>query len=101
MALIGLRDEPEKPCTGTRRTETCEALRHVDASRDALLAVCSFCSLCCMHPVLYFIFISSMRAAWGGELLDFIFLLYLSCSVDHERDWPPCKVDFSGWLLIR
>ena len=28
----------------------------------------------------------------GGALPDFFF----SCSADHERDWPPCKVVFFG-----
>ena len=27
----------------------------------------------------------------GGALPDFFFF---SCSADHERDWPPCKVVF-------
>ena len=34
---IGLVDEAKESCTGTRRTATCVAPRHVDASRDALL----------------------------------------------------------------
>ena len=38
----------------------------------------------------------------GVALLDFLFLLYFpGCSADHERDWPPCKVVFSGWHSIR
>ena len=45
--LIGLVDEPKEPCAGARRTETCVAPRHVDASCD-------------------FYFIFSERAAWGG-----------------------------------
>ena len=58
--LISLVDEPKKSSTGTRRTETCVAPRHVDASRD-------------------FSFIFSERAAWGeggeggeGTLPDFL-----------------------------
>ena len=54
----GLVDEWKKPCTDARRTETCVAPRHVDASRD-------------------FYFIFSERATWGkGEgsvLPDFLF----------------------------
>ena len=48
------------PCTDARRTETCVAPRHIDASR-------------------YFYFIFSQRAAWGGgwgrggALPDFLF----------------------------
>ena len=31
-----------------------------------------------------------------------LFLLFsFPCSADHERDWPPCKVVFSGWQPIR
>ena len=26
---------------------------------------------------------------------------FFPCSADHERDWPPCKVVFSGWQPIR
>ena len=47
-----------------------------------------------------FIFIFSERAEWvggRGRCLTFFFLSsYSSCSVDHERDWPPCKVVFFG-----
>ena len=32
----------------------------------------------------------------GGALPDFFFLLFFLCSADHERDWPPCKLVFSG-----
>ena len=33
-APIGLVDESKESCTGARRTDTCVAPRHVDASRD-------------------------------------------------------------------
>ena len=35
----------------------------------------------------------------GGVLPDFLFLLFLPCSADDERDWPPCNkvVFFSDW----
>ena len=38
---VGLVDEPKQSRMGTRRTETCVAPnnRHVDVSRDALLAI--------------------------------------------------------------
>ena len=41
------------------------------------------------------------RAAWGGggALSDF-FVFVFPYSADHEWDWPPCKVDFSGWRPI-
>ena len=47
----------------------------------------------------YFYFISSVRGASrrGDALPDFIFLCSFSCSEDHERDWPPYTVVFSGW----
>ena len=45
----------------------------------------------------YFFF--SKRAAWGGALPDFVFLFSFPCSADHERNWPPCKVFFSGWQI--
>ena len=53
---------------------------HVDASRD-----------------LYFIlFFPNEKRRGGGAggcaLPDFFF----PCSVEHERDWPPCKVVFFG-----
>ena len=34
----------------------------------------------------------------GGEsaLPDSFLLLSFPCSVNHERDWPPCKVVFFG-----
>ena len=29
-----------------------------------------------------------------GSVADYFF--FFSCSADHERDWPPCKVVFFG-----
>ena len=49
-------------------TPTCVAPRHVDAPRDLFF-------LCAARLFL---------------------LLFFSCSADHERDWPPCKVVFFG-----
>ena len=62
-------------------TPTCVAPRHVDAPRDFL----------------FFIF-SERAARWGGggALPDFSFFLFFTCSADHERDWPSCKVVFFG-----
>ena len=44
--------------------------------------------------------IFSERAARGGRgegrLPDFFFSFFFSCSANHERDWPPCKVVFFG-----
>ena len=34
-------------------------------------------------------------AGWGDTARLFLFF-FLPCSVDHERDWPPCKVFFFG-----
>ena len=51
------------------------------------------------------LFIFSERAVWGwggGGYAARLFLLFsFPCSADHERDWPPCKVVFSGWQPIR
>ena len=49
-----------------RRVETCVAPRHVDASRG--------------------------RGGGGGDAARLFLLISFSCSADHERDWPPCKV---------
>ena len=35
------------------------------------------------------------RGGGGGALPDFFFF-FSPCSADHERDWSPCKVEFSG-----
>ena len=57
-----------------------------------------------------FYFTFFRRAAWGGEgggaLPDFFLkeksdFFCFPCPADHERDWPPCKVVFSGWQSIR
>ena len=38
----------------------------------------------------------------GGYDAARLFLLFsFTCSADHERDGPPCKVVFSGWQPIR
>ena len=63
-------------------TPTCVAPRHVDAPRV-------FCFLFSLNE---------QREGWGeGALPDFFFFFFFPpCSVDHERDWPPCKVVFFG-----
>ena len=45
---------------------------------------------------LFFFFERAARGGGGGALPDFRFFLFYPCSVDHERDWPPCKVVFFG-----
>ena len=80
---IGLVDEPKVSCTDARPT-TCVA--PVDASRDFI----------------YFLRTSSVGGGGGGGYAARLFLLFsFPCSADHERDWPPCKVVFSGWQPIR
>ena len=37
----------------------------------------------------------------GGYAVRLFLLFSFPCSADHERDWPPCKVVFSGWQPIR
>ena len=81
---LALPTSRKNPCTDARRTETCVAPRHVDASCD-------------------FYFILPERAALGGRAVrcqTFLFFSF-SCSADHERDWLPCKVVISGWQPIR
>ena len=65
---IGLADESKEYCNaGKRWTETCVAPRHIDASRDALQVICSFSYLSLLYaPYFLFVFISSIREAWGG-----------------------------------
>ena len=106
---IGLVDLTKESCMGARPTETCVAPRHVDASRDALLSICSFRVLCCTRPLFCFIcilfyFLRTSSVGVGGgrgapRLSGFWFSF--PCSADHERDWPPCKVVLSGWKPIR
>ena len=38
---------------------------------------------------------------WGGYAARLFLLFSFSCSADHERDWPPCNVVFSGWQSKR
>ena len=81
----GLVDEPKVyPCTDARPTETCVA--PVDATLFLLI----------------FLRTSSV-GGWGGGgyAARRFFLFSFPCSADHERDWPPCKVIFSGWQPIR
>ena len=73
---IALAGESEETGTDARRTETCVALRHADASRVFLC---------------HFIF--SELAAWGrwgaARLFNFFFF---PCLADHQRDWSLFKV---------
>ena len=82
---IGLVDEPKKSYTGARRTETCVAPRHVDATR-------------------HFYFLLSQRAAWGGGVRCQTFslcpLFPVQQTTSHERCWPPCKFSFFGLATI-
>ena len=48
---IGLVNKSNESCTDARRTETCVAPKHEDASFDALLATCYFCSFSCTSSV--------------------------------------------------
>ena len=91
-----LVDEPKESCSSTRRTETCVAPRHVDASPGALLAIRSFWSLyrtrLALDFVLFFVLLT-VPATWKGggvKLADFIFFRYFPVEY-HERDWTPRK----------
>ena len=48
--------------------------------------------------IFYFIFSPNEQRAGGGgggrEGRCQTFFFFFSCSADHERDWPPCKVVF-------
>ena len=48
-----------------------------------------------------FCFLTSSVGGGGGMLPDFFLLFSFPGSADDERDWPPCKVVFSGWQPIR
>ena len=57
---IDLIDEPKDYCMSSRRTETCVKFRHVDALRDALLALSFFFvvrALCFCFVLFCFVFI--------------------------------------------
>ena len=51
-----------------------------------------------MRRVIFFFFLILRTSSAQGEgaLPDFFFFFFFSCSADHERDWPPCKVVFFG-----
>ena len=42
-----------------------------------------------------------MGGGGGGYAARLFILFSFPCSADHERDWPPCIVVFSGWQPIR
>ena len=47
----------------------------------------------------FFLFVFSpneQRARGGGGALPYFFFFFFSCSADHKRNWPPCKVVFLG-----
>ena len=55
----------------------------------------------CVFYLFYFLRTSSVGGGGGSALPEFMFLCYFSCSADHERDWPPYEVVFSGWQPIQ
>ena len=46
---------------------------------------------------IYFLRTSSVGDGGGGVCYQAFLLFSFPCSADHNRDWPPCKVVFSGW----
>ena len=83
--------ESKESCTGTRRTETCVAPKHVDASHAALLTICSFC-----YRALDFIFMLFPRTiilyyiSVGGKELrcqTFSFLFFLFSTTTSGIDY--------------
>ena len=87
--LIGLLivDKRKESYTSARRTETCVAPRHEDASRDFFLFVRALCFIFILFPP---------NEQHGGEGLccQTSFFLFACCSVSHARDWPRRKVVF-------
>ena len=53
------------------------------------------------HDFFFFFFLRTSSARGGGGAAILFLFLFFSCSADHERDWPPCKVGFSGWQPMR
>ena len=50
-----------------------------------------------MRQVIFILFPPyEQRGRRGGTLPNLLFLFSFPCSVDDERDWPQCKVVFSG-----
>ena len=80
---IDLVDKPNESCTGTRRNETCVAPRHVDASRDALLASVLFVLLIVftLHALCFIIILFppyEQRWGWGGGGVRCLSLFFFS-----------------------
>ena len=85
-------------------TETCVAPRYGDASRDAILAICSiFFIIFAVRTLVCFIFILFPRneggAGGGCGGCAVIYVVFSFCSIfpysaDHERDWPGCESSF-------
>ena len=77
---------------------------HVDASRDALsghLLLFFWFSLLHAPCVLFcFILFLQYEQREGEDAARLLIFVLLPCSADRERDWPPCKVAFSGWQSI-
>ena len=65
-------------------TPACVAPRHVDAPRDFFFFF------------FFFFFSPNEQRAGGGVRCQTFYFYFFSCSADHERDWPPCKVVFFG-----
>ena len=53
-----------------------------------------------MHHVSLFFPLGTSSVERGGAVRHSL-SLFFPCSADHERDWPRCKVFFSGWQPIR
>ena len=51
-----------------------------------------------LSVIFYFYFLRTSSAGGRGGAARLFF--FFPCSADHDRDWPPCKVVFSGWQPI-
>ena len=84
----GLVDEPKEPWTSAGRNETWVAPRqHVDASRYALLAICSFCHVCCACLVFSFLLLPPYEhgGAGGGCAARLSLLFAFPFSAGHKK----------------
>ena len=79
----------------------------VNKQVSCCVAFCPGYTLLCRLPFIHctsslIVGLTDRSHGWGGGYAARLFLLFsFPCSADHERDWPPCKVVFSGWQPIR
>ena len=89
-----------RPSLGHGRVKVGVDQSAVSVSRCKRVGTLRYRFLARVYPAVSFtfFFLSSERAAWGGRARRQTFSFF-SCSADHERDWPPCKVVFCFFRL--